>query len=254
MNMSEQFSLKWNDFHSNVSKTFSALRTEEDFQDVTLVSADLQQVSAHKVVLSACSKYFKNILQQNRHSNPLLCLDGVTSSELQSVLDYIYQGEVQLYQENLDRFLAVAEKFQLEGLMNLPDTNKKEENVYQTLEEFLPSTPTQSGERREYSHSQVRRSRAVKTEEKTTAIVNIDGDAASNIREIEAKIAEYILRNDDGTYGCKLCGKAGVKKTTNMKNHVETHLEGLSFPCQQCGKTFRSRHILKNHKFRHHKH
>ena len=40
MNMSEKFSLKWNDFHSNVSKTFSALRTEEDFQDVTLVSAE----------------------------------------------------------------------------------------------------------------------------------------------------------------------------------------------------------------------
>ena len=150
--MSEKFSLKWTDFHSNVSKTFSALRTEEDFQDVTLVSADLQQVSAHKVVLSACSKYFKNILQQNRHSNPLLCLDGVTSSELQSVLDYIYQGEVQVYQENLDRFLAVAERFQLEGLMNLPDTNKQEENVYQTLEELMSPTPTQSsGERRGYS-------------------------------------------------------------------------------------------------------
>ena len=40
----------------------------EDLQDVTLVSADLQQVSAHKIVLFACSKYFKNILQQNRHS------------------------------------------------------------------------------------------------------------------------------------------------------------------------------------------
>ena len=243
--MSEKFSLKWNDFHSNVSKTFSALRTEEDFQDVTLVSADLQQVSAHKVVLSACSKYFKNILQQNRHSNPLLCLDGVTSSELQSVLDYIYQGEVQVCQENLDRFLAVAERFQLEGLMNLPDTNKQEENVYQTLEELM--SPTQSAV---YSEEKI----AVKTEEKTTAIVNIDMDAASNIGEIEAKISEFILRNHDGTYGCKLCGKSGAKRRQNMGKHVETHLQGLSFPCQQCGKTFRSRHILKNHKFRHHKH
>ena len=143
--MSEKFSLKWNDFHSNVSKTFSALRTEEDFQDVTLVSADLQQVSAHKVVLSACSKYFKNILQQNRHSNPLLCLDGVTSSELQSVLDYIYQGEVQVYQENLDRFLAVAERFQLEGLMNFTDVYKQEEDL-ETLEEILPPRQTQSVE------------------------------------------------------------------------------------------------------------
>ena len=233
--MSEQFSLKWTDFHSNVSKTFSALRTEEDFQDVTLVSADLQQVSAHKVVLSACSKYFKNILQQSRHSNPLLCLDGVTSSELQSVLDYIYQGEVQVYQENLDRFLAVAERFQLEGLMNLPDTNKQEENVYQTLEELMSPTPTQSsGERRGYSQV---KSSTVRTE--TSAIVNIDEDTASNIEEIDAKIAENILKESDGTFSCKLCGKSGSKKKDNLKKHVETHLEGLSFPCTHCVKTFR---------------
>ena len=247
--MSEKFSLKWDDFHSNISKTFSALRTENDFQDVTLVSADLQQVSAHKVVLSACSKYFKNILQQNRHSNPLLCLDGVTSSELQSVLDYIYQGEVQVYQENLDRFLAVAERFQLEGLMNLPDTNKQEENVYQTLEELMSPTPTQSsGERRGYSQV---KSSTVKTE--TTAIVNIDEDTALNIEEIDAKIAEYIIRTNDNFYSCKFCGKSGVKARTDMKKHVETHLEGLSFPCQHCGKTFRSRNALQLHNSRRHR-
>ena len=247
--MSEQFSLRWNDFHSNVSKTFSALRTEEDFQDVTLVSADLQQVSAHKVVLSACSKYFKNILQQNRHSNPLLCLDGVTSSELQSVLDYIYQGEVQVYQENLDRFLAVAERFQLEGLMNLPDTNKQEENVYQTLEELMSPTPTQSsGERRGYSQV---KSSTVKIE--TTAIVNIDEDTASNIEEVDAKIAENMLKESDGTFSCKLCGKSGSKRKDNLKKHVETHLEGLSFPCQHCSKTFRFRNALQVHNSRRHR-
>ena len=239
--MSEKFSLKWTDFHSNVSKTFSALRTEEDFQDVTLVSADLQQVSAHKVVLSACSKYFKNILQQNRHSNPLLCLDGVTSSELQSVLDYIYQGEVQVYQENLDRFLAVAERFQLEGLMNLPDTNKQEE--------LMSPTPTQSsGERRGYSQV---KSSTVKTG--TSAIVKIDEDTASNIEEIDAKIAENIIRTNDNFYSCKFCGKSGVKARTDMKKHVETHLEGLSFPCQHCGNTFRSRNALQLHNSRRHR-
>ena len=53
--MSEKFSLKWNDFHSNVSKSFEMLRNEEYLQDVTLVSDDDFQVKAHKLVLSASS-------------------------------------------------------------------------------------------------------------------------------------------------------------------------------------------------------
>ena len=115
--MSEKFSLKWNDFQSNVSRTFSQLRSEEEFFDVSLVSDDEKMMSAHKLVLSASSPYFKHILTTNKHSHPLLCLDGVSSAELQCVLDYIYQGEVQINQEYLDRFLQIASKLKLEGLL-----------------------------------------------------------------------------------------------------------------------------------------
>ena len=69
--MSEKFCLKWNDFHTNVSKSFSRLRNENDFYDVTLVSDDQKQMSAHKGVVSSCSEECKNILKQNKHPNPL---------------------------------------------------------------------------------------------------------------------------------------------------------------------------------------
>ena len=47
--MVEKFCLKWNDFHSNASKSFSNLRNEDDIFDVTLTSDDQKQISAHKV-------------------------------------------------------------------------------------------------------------------------------------------------------------------------------------------------------------
>ena len=131
--MSEKFSLKWNDFQSNVSRTFSQLRSEEEFFDVSLVSDDQKMMSAHKLVLSASSPYFKHILTTNKHSHPLLCLDGVSSAELQCVLDYIYQGEVQIYQEQLDRFLVVAQRLQLEGLTSQDD--EEERRVNETIED-----------------------------------------------------------------------------------------------------------------------
>ena len=56
--MSEKFSLKWNDFDANVSKCFGRLRNEDYLHDVTLVTDDDHHVTAHKLVLSACSDYF----------------------------------------------------------------------------------------------------------------------------------------------------------------------------------------------------
>ena len=114
---SEKYCLKWNDFQTNVSKSFGLFRNESYLHDVTLVSDDYKHIPAHKLVLSACSEYFKNILQQTKQSQPLLCLDGVSSTDLQNVLDYVYEGEVRIYQEDLDRFLNVAQKLKLEGLM-----------------------------------------------------------------------------------------------------------------------------------------
>ena len=119
--MSEKFSLKWNDFNSNVSKSFSKLRNEEYLHDVTLVGDDHTQMSAHKLVLSAGSEYFKEVFKRNKHSNTLMCLEGLSRKDLENVLDYIYNGEVHIFQEEFDRFLSVAQRFKLEGLLESED-------------------------------------------------------------------------------------------------------------------------------------
>jgi len=112
---SEKFCLRWNDFESNVSIAFRELREEKDFFDVTLACDD-NQVQAHKVILSACSPFFRNILRKNPHQHPLLYLKGVKYTELLSVLNFMYQGEVNVAQEELNSFLAVAEELRVKGL------------------------------------------------------------------------------------------------------------------------------------------
>ena len=90
---SEKFCLKWNDFESNISGAFRELRDEKDFFDVTLACDD-NQIKAHKVIISACSPFFRNVLRQNPHQHPLLYMRGVSFTDLQSVLTFMYQGEV----------------------------------------------------------------------------------------------------------------------------------------------------------------
>ena len=113
--MSQKFSLKWNDFHSNVSKSFGLFRNEDYLHDVTLVSDDQKQVSAHMLVLSACSEYFRDIFKLNNKPNahPLVCLDGISSGDLKDILDYMYIGEVQIFQEDVNRFFSIAQRLKL---------------------------------------------------------------------------------------------------------------------------------------------
>jgi len=115
MASSEKFCLRWNDFESNISVAFRELREEKDFFDVTLACDD-NQIQAHKVILSACSPFFRNILRRNPHQHPLLYLKGVKYSELLSVLNFMYMGEVNVAQEELNSFLAVAEDLRVKGL------------------------------------------------------------------------------------------------------------------------------------------
>merc|ERR1712202_54678 len=100
MNVGEKFCLKWNQFQENVSHSFRELRDNNDFFDVTLACEDDQQIEAHKVVLSACSPFFRNILKKNNHPHPLLYLKGIEYSDLLPVLDFIYQGETSVAQED----------------------------------------------------------------------------------------------------------------------------------------------------------
>ena len=90
MSEAEKFCLKWNDFETNLSRAFSELREEKDFFDVTLVCED-NQLDAHKVILSACSPFFRNILKKNPHKHPLLYLKDVRWEDMQSILTFMYQ-------------------------------------------------------------------------------------------------------------------------------------------------------------------
>jgi len=112
---SEKFCLRWNDFETNISAAFKDLRDDKDFFDVTL-SCDDEQIQAHKVILSACSPFFRNVLRRNPHPHPLLYLKSVKYTDIQAVLNFMYHGEVNVAQEELNSFLAVAEDLRVKGL------------------------------------------------------------------------------------------------------------------------------------------
>ena len=238
--MTEKFCLKWNDFQTNVSNTFRKLRTSEHFYDVTLVSDDQQQVQAHKLVLSSSSEYFKNVLTSNNHSHPMLCLSGVSKEDLKNILDFIYNGEIQIYQENLDTFLDIAQRFQLEGLIQEKEENKYEASHFEDDQKGYPENGKKdAGVLDIASKSHVS---PVMTK-KTIAMPFSD---LQNIEEIDKEIDNMIEKLEGSRRRCLPCGRIS-SNFSHAREHAETHIDGLSFPCQYCNKIFRSRPSFTKH-------
>ena len=68
---------------------------------------------AHKVILSACSPWFRSALKRNPHQHPLFFLKGIKHSQMMGLIDFMYKGEVSVAQEDLNNFLVVAEELQI---------------------------------------------------------------------------------------------------------------------------------------------
>ena len=50
MGSDDNYALKWNDFHSNISSLFKHLRVAPEFQDVSLLCGpEAEEIKAHKV-------------------------------------------------------------------------------------------------------------------------------------------------------------------------------------------------------------
>jgi hypothetical protein len=247
---SEKFCLKWNDFQQNIAGSYRDLWRDKDFSDVTLVCEENQKIETHQNILSACSPFFSTVLKMNKHSHPMIYMRGLKAKDLEAIVDFIYLGEANIYQEDLEAFLTLAEELQLKGLSgSQDDTLGLEENVKNSpfknvtkKKENIPFKAKIFDEKPQEDHKV--------SNWQTDVVVPFDGKQMvtidNNIDDLEAKINSLIEKAFDQDFRCTMCGKTS-KKRSDMVRHVETHIEGVSYPCGQCGKVARSSNALRQH-------
>ena len=249
--MSEKLCLQWNDFKENAIGAFANLREDADFADVTLACEDGKQVEAHKVVLASSSPFFQNLLRRTRHAHPLIYMRGVKSDDLLAIVDFLYCGAANVFQENLDSFLAIAEELQLKGLMGsggevtqselvkMP-VPKKATQIHKTGANVSKSSGLFNGEISSNDPDKV---------DRTVALTSyFSGDLQELDEKCNSMMEKTSRKKENGNilYRCEVCGKEAING--DLKKHIEAnHLEGVSIPCNDCEKTFRSRKTLKYH-------
>ena len=257
MTSSEKFSLRWNDFQENISSAFGNLRDDTNLTDITLLTEDGQNIEAHKIILSASSPFFMNILKLNKHPNPLVYLKGFKATFLNSILDFMYHGVADIYQENLDGFLALAEELQLKGLTG-GTQNHSEENQ----EKKIKSIPKDDDLKRAVQYYPPTNKKVDnyydKDVEQTNTLMALDNSAAQvhfsggSAEDLNLTLWSMIYQN--GTVlTCKVCGKSKDKTldknaNKNMRSHVESlHTEGVVYECNKCDKTFGYKNAFHKH-------
>jgi hypothetical protein len=219
--------------------------------DVTLATDDGQHIKAHKMILSAGSDFFSDIFMKSNHKNILIYLKGISSTELEHVADFMYDGEVFITQEELKQFLETAQELKVKGLQG----------------EIQGIGQNRSGERKPYSGSNVDETEcqtnenvagqesildsleeladSFHSENDYSVVLNEHNIPLTTNQELDLQI-EQMVEKKEGKWNCKVCGKTAAKRH-HIQSHAETHIEGLSHACNFCSKTFPRRQNLRMH-------
>ena len=122
----DHFTLEWNDYHRHLLGAFSSLRTDRDFVDLTLSCEGGRKLNCHKMLLSACSPYFRGLLRENPHPHPIIILRQTSYEDLVAIIQFIYHGEVSLHQSRVKSFIKTAKTLKIRGLCDANDLSASE--------------------------------------------------------------------------------------------------------------------------------
>ena len=161
-----------------------------------------------------------------------------------AILDFLYRGEANVFQDNIDSFLAVAEELQMKGLMG-----KTKDKLTDFGENKRPSYCSSEN----YPNNSSMRQMPSKESRNSPQALTMPPNLSGSFVELEEKVNQLMKKSQNNTadgeqlaYRCTLCGKEG--HGINIKYHIEAnHLQGVVIPCNFCGKIFIARHALKQH-------
>ncbi|XP_025270056.1 protein bric-a-brac 2 isoform X2 [Camponotus floridanus] len=133
----QHYCLRWDNYQSNMTSVFHQLLQTEAFVDVTLACNEAS-LKAHKVVLSACSSYFQKLLLSNPCKHPTIIMPkDVCFNDLKFIIEFVYRGEIDVSQAELQSLLKTADQLKIKGLC--------EENRDGPQPVSLSSPPRESG-------------------------------------------------------------------------------------------------------------
>ena len=204
--------------------------------------------------MAASSPFFKTLLAKHKHPHPLIYMRGVNSDNLVAIIEFLYRGEANILQENLDSFILIAEDLKLQGLVGSTEDARKGQREESKSRLFSKNPINQASSNLPF----VREEDSIFKHGGAMSLLN---NSDQYLNELDEKVKSMIEKSDrrmpvgkifHRVCICKVCGKEG--QWVAIRDHIEiNHLEGVSLACNQCEKSLKSRHNLRMHKKLNHK-
>ena len=236
-----KFSLSFKDFEQNAGIKHRKLIDDTNFTDVTL-ACDEGKIKAHKVILSSSSPVLEQILVGNSNQHPLIYLRKVKYSCLKSLVQFIYLGQTEIGQTELQDFINLGDELEIDGL------NQDQHNETQNIS----SEENQSNPEMKFEECKENRD---KDETKNISeIVEIKPELvpeAVNQKEIAYSTKSQTIEKSGNGYKCDECGKCFTQSGGVYSHKMSAH-KGIRHPCEHCQYTATTKSNLKRHIYKHH--
>ena len=265
--------VKWGDFQKNFSETFQI--TEKYMCDVTLVCEGNHAIDVHKIILSAASQIFNDLLLESRMDHPVIYLSEITLEIMSQIVEFIYHGQINVYQKSLDKFYEIGKSLKLNGLNGSHSQfieneleNQREDhddmegvvsqnNCVMLYENEATVKAKSEQVKKDLLDWDIKQVPIIpKTEDSKASLPQINfGKDITNIYGLKEAIHSSIIKSGEN-FLCKICPKSSVniwKAKSHAQMHVKSQIIPGSHSCLMCGKIFTTSKRLETHKIKKHK-
>jgi hypothetical protein len=188
-------------------------------------------------------------LKRADHPSPFIHLKGINKIDLDYIVDFLYNGETNLPQEDLTAFLETAQDLQIKCLQNMEDkVGRTQVLSNQSEEEQLNPQEKRGSENNIINDEGILDSFEDNFYNSEVDIVQTKDEGNYVIdsnHELDLQI-ERMIEREERMWKCKVCSKTSNQKGV-IKRHTEKHIQGVSHACNLCCKTFSTRHSLQTH-------